>query len=189
MIGSDNVCEVNLATVIEPTTSGYDSRIISTESSAGQGGESSDSVGATRICRQCRTAFALVDARRRFCSDRCQKESFRVSVGLRQAKHAAKHPDKVWARQTLKNAINLGHVRRCTRCEACGERKHTHGHHSDYAKPYYVTWLCSTCHAALEDGQHFGCGREKDGVRSGHTERLQPEQQNRNCNSLAGGSR
>lgn len=161
MIGSDNVCEVNLQTVIEPTVTVTSSVITSPKSkSAGKGGRPELSP-RLRNCRQCDAAFTTSDSRVRFCSTACGRISFRASLRRRQAKHAERYSERVHARQTLKNAIVLGIVRRCTRCEKCGAVGKTHGHHSDYGRPYFVEWLCSSCHAALDGGLHFGGGKLK----------------------------
>jgi hypothetical protein len=153
MTGSDNVCNVNQIKDLRD----FDSRISCPNSQQ----DSEADPPAVRACRGCLQPFPVIDKRRHFCSDKCQRETFSASLRRRQAEHRAKFPDRIVARQTLKNAILLGKVRRCSRCEECGEKTFTEGHHGDYAKPYYVTWLCRACHASLEDGQHFGCGREK----------------------------
>ena len=164
MFGSDNVWNVNqtkdlrdLKDVINPT-----------ESQVSCAGESSDFASwmqpRQRVCAACATPLMAVDRRVRYCSVACQRKTAAASLRRRQAEHRAKFPERVTARQALKNAILLGKVRRCTRCEECGAKGHTEGHHHDYAKPFYVTWLCRECHAGLDGGQHFGCG--------GHAERL-----------------
>jgi hypothetical protein len=152
MIGSDNVCNVNQINDLRD----FESVITSPKTQSAE-------PAPARICNGCGEALTSTDRRRRFCSDSCQRTTFLVSLRRRQNEHRAKFPDRVVARQTLKNAILLGKVRRCSRCEGCGEKAFTEGHHDDYAKPFYVTWLCRACHASLEDGQHFGCGREKHG--------------------------
>jgi len=154
MIGSDNVCDVNE----NKGLSGFDSGIKSSKLQVPCAGESSESCAHSPICRGCSVAFVTSDRRRRFCSEKCQRETAAASLRRRQAEHRQKFPEREHARQTLKNAIVLGKVRRCARCEACGAVGHTDGHHTDYSRPLYVTWLCRSCHAGLDDGQHFGCG-------------------------------
>lgn len=54
-------------------------------------------------------------------------------------------PLKNMARQLLRRAVLSGRVKResCARCD----RTDTHGHHTDYAKPLEVVWLCPRHHA------------------------------------------
>ncbi len=54
------------------------------------------------------------------------------------------NPEKYKAHQHVQRALKRGDITRLP-CETCGEIK-THAHHSDYAKPLEVTWLCATCH-------------------------------------------
>lgn len=37
-------------------------------------------------------------------------------------------------------------------CEHCGNSAKIHGHHSDYAEPLKVNWLCASCHMQLHAG-------------------------------------
>lgn len=158
MTGSDNVCYRNE----NKGVSGFNSGIVSTELQPSCAGEGAQVRAHERICRGCGKSFdASADRRRRFCASECQQAAFSASLRRRQAQHRSRFPEREVARQTLKNAILLGKVRRCSRCEECGEKAFCEGHHDDYRKPLFVTWLCRACHARLEDGQHFGCGRQK----------------------------
>ncbi len=44
----------------------------------------------------------------------------------------------------MKYAVKVGRLIRGI-CVVCGEEK-THGHHTDYTKPYDVVWLCRIHH-------------------------------------------
>lgn len=157
MTGSDNACYVNA----NKGLSGFGDRIVS-PNPQGQGARQRAHVAAdVTVCRTCATAFETRDARRRFCSDACRKRAAAASLRRRQAEHRARYPQREICRSTLRNAILLGKVRRCSRCEECGKKAFTEGHHSDYAKPLFVTWLCRPCHALLDGGAHFGCGQFK----------------------------
>jgi hypothetical protein len=177
MTGSDSVWKVNWLNDLRD----FDSVIKDSKLQVGEGGENSEPCVESRICRGCARPFPLTDRRRRFCSEDCQREAFAASLRRRQTEHRHKFPDRVHARQTLKNAIVLGKVRRCTRCEACGAVGHTDGHHTDYSRPFYVTWLCRQCHAGLDDGQHFGCG--------GHARTVTPPAEVALLKEVAGGAR
>jgi hypothetical protein len=157
MIGSYNACLVNQINDLRD----FETDIKSPKVQAPCAGETSKLGAHARICRGCRQPFTTNDGRRRFCSDECRRQAFSASLRRRQAEHRERYPQRIAARQTLKNAILLGKVRRCTRCEECGAKTFTEGHHDDYAKPFYVTWLCRRCHARLEDGAHFGRGEFK----------------------------
>jgi hypothetical protein len=56
-------------------------------------------------------------------------------------KHKAKHN----ARTKLEYAVRTGKILRAP-CSVCGSL-HVQAHHSDYSKPYDVTWLCKLHHA------------------------------------------
>lgn len=115
-------------------------------------------------CRTCAAFFRRTAQHKRlgYCSDECQLTARRAGLRRRQAEYRTRHLDREHARKALHNAIALGYMRRCSRCEECGEVATTQGHHSDYTRPFCVRWLCRDCHAALDDGQHFGCGELKD---------------------------
>jgi hypothetical protein len=157
MTGSDNVCYSNE----NKGLSGFDSAINSPKLQDPPRGNSAAPAGFARNCRRCGTPFNTFDGRRRFCSNECRQTAFAVSLRRRQATHRVGSPDADRARQILKNAVLRGMIRRVTRCETCGRAGQTQGHHSDYNRPLFVTWLCRSCHAALDGGKHFGCGERK----------------------------
>lgn len=55
------------------------------------------------------------------------------------------------SRGKFRQALRDGVIRRPVRCEGCGELGPVEGHHHDYQRPLYVSWLCPVCHGA----QHF----------------------------------
>lgn len=116
-----------------------------------------------RICVWCAQEFHTTDGRVRLCSCGCVKERRRSNLAKRQAAYRDRHPERDRCRQILKNAINNGHVRRCTRCERCGAEGPMQAHHEDYSRPFFVEWLCVACHAGLDEGRHFGCGAGRQG--------------------------
>jgi hypothetical protein len=119
----------------------------------------------TRTCA-CGTPITSSDRRVKHCSADCAVAAKRLHRNARQAAYREAHPERERAKLTLNNAIRAGNIRRCTRCEECGERGFIEAHHSDYSRPYYVTWLCKSCHASLEDGRHFGAGQVKHAAQS-----------------------
>lgn len=56
------------------------------------------------------------------------------------------HPDRIYARETLRYAVASGRMSRGP-CEVCAATP-TDGHHDDYSKPLGVRWLCARCHRA-----------------------------------------
>lgn len=113
-------------------------------------------------CGQCGIVYGTSDGRSHYCGDACATAAKRRYGKRCQARYREAHPTREQARQALKNAVLLGKVRRALRCEQCGEVAETEGHHEDYTKPFFVQWLCRTCHSGLGDGRHFGAGQVKE---------------------------
>jgi len=63
--------------------------------------------------------------------------------------HLEQRTIKGRARTTVTNAIKLGHLARPNSCSVCGTAGLIQGHHTDYAEPLLVTWLCVDCHNAV----------------------------------------
>jgi hypothetical protein len=164
MTGSDNVCNVNQTKDLRHSDSGITCLNLQVQGEGESPCFVSDDNPGGRPCRACGSLFLSPDRRRRFCSDACQQASFSASLRRRQAAHRQRHPDREVARQALKNAVLLGNVRRCTRCEDCGAKTFTEGHHSDYSRPLYVEWLCRECHPAADRARQH---REAAAVKAG----------------------
>ncbi len=49
----------------------------------------------------------------------------------------------------LRYAVRVGKIEKPLLCENCNEEKRLEAHHSDYAKPLLVVWLCCKCHTGL----------------------------------------
>ncbi len=65
------------------------------------------------------------------------------------------------ARRTYTAALSNGTLTRPEKCERCGDDGRIHGHHTDYAKPLSVVWLCTRCHS----GEHYGLtGKQRSAV-------------------------
>ena len=77
-----------------------------------------------------------------------RKPNVKTAHAERQAKlyWDPAHRPRFMARWTLRNAIQLGHVKRQP-CRDCG-KPNAEGHHTDYNKPLDVIWLCRKCHIA-----------------------------------------
>lgn len=71
------------------------------------------------------------------------------AVRLRsQRRYREEHPERIAAMRLLNRAVGRGEVERQP-CEVCGDGNGL-GHHSDYARPLDVTWLCPGCHAPAD---------------------------------------
>jgi hypothetical protein len=71
-------------------------------------------------------------------------ETARLVQQRRWVSMCRRNPDKVRARKVLQRAVAAGRVIRGP-CAVCGALD-THGHHTDYRKPYAVVWLCQAHH-------------------------------------------
>jgi len=69
-----------------------------------------------------------------------QKEKWRAN----EKEMRAKYPEKYKARYLCKSAVKNGTLTKFP-CDVCGELK-VEAHHTDYSKPYDVTWLCKKHH-------------------------------------------
>lgn len=65
---------------------------------------------------------------------------------IKRAEWKKAHPEITRAHYLLSAAIRSGKIVRADHCCVCGRKCKPHGHHSDYSKPYEVTWLCASCH-------------------------------------------
>jgi acetoin utilization deacetylase AcuC-like enzyme len=59
-------------------------------------------------------------------------------------KKSFKYKDK--ARGAFERAVKYGFIIRPDKCSRCGIKCKPDGHHTDYAKPLEVQWLCKICH-------------------------------------------
>ena len=62
------------------------------------------------------------------------------------------NPEKLKANYLLNYAVKSGKIKRLP-CIKCGDPK-SHGHHSDYSKPYDVVWLCAKHHGKITSSNH-----------------------------------
>src|ERR1700719_1359171 len=55
------------------------------------------------------------------------------------------HTQKIKTRIETRKAIATGKLKPQP-CENCGTKENVQAHHTNYAKPLEITWLCATCH-------------------------------------------
>lgn len=183
MIGYDNICIVNQTKDLRPCSDGIkysakleDPPVVSSSPKR----FSTDFTAHARICLGCGNGFRTNNGRVLHCSPTCRTAVKRTDCAERQAAHRKRHPERDQCRSILRNAILLQRVRRPSRCETCGVVGKAEAHHEDYSRPFYVTWLCRSCHASLDDGQHFGCGKTK------HAATVAPSSADHLCQSVSG---
>lgn len=56
------------------------------------------------------------------------------------------NPEKKKAHEILLKVVMDGKITKPLLCEECGREARLSGHHTDYAKPLEVIFLCSSCH-------------------------------------------
>ncbi len=97
-------------------------------------------------CRTCRTAASR--AWKLAHPERAKEWSDRTRAKWREqmARHRAKHPERAAARNIVNTLIQAHILRRPARCERCGQQCKVHAHHSDYARPLWIEWVCVPCH-------------------------------------------
>ena len=97
-------------------------------------------------CLTCGTSSLTTRA---YCAEHSKKISDLVS---RRNALTVRDPERMRARALLAGAIRRGEIHRPAVCSRCGvSDPKINGHHHDYAKPLDVTWLCYSCHAAVEN--------------------------------------
>ncbi len=77
-----------------------------------------------------------------------------------QRRYSRRHPERIaatyakWTSANKRKHLVAARIRKTIYdgrlqrqpYEVCGRRRHVHGHHDDYAKPYEVRWLCAQHH-------------------------------------------
>ena len=69
----------------------------------------------------------------------------------RQRRWQKENPDKAKCHSIFHSAVASGKVVRPPVCSRCGVPCVPHGHHSNYAEPLLVVWLCPPCHGKEHD--------------------------------------
>ncbi len=74
----------------------------------------------------------------------------------RQRAHQILNAEKDNSRTLLRRAVQRGDLAKPDTCSRCGGGGRIEGHHTDYAKPLDVQWLCPPCHFNIHP--HFANG-------------------------------
>jgi len=114
--------------------------------------------GLTSHCRKChgegqmRTRDAEKNriASRESAQRARLRDPEKVRARERLAASVREVSQKTLARDELNRAVAAGRIARPSVCEKCGRARKVHGHHTDYAQPLLVTWLCTLCHGFVD---------------------------------------
>ena len=104
------------------------------------------------LLKNCRKPSGIQYYMCRTCVNNKQKKYYSTPVGKEKQleinkRTIMKFPEKRKAREVLARAIKAGKVDKPEICEDCSSKvNRIEGHHSDYAKPLEVKWLCTSCH-------------------------------------------
>ncbi len=111
----------------------------------------------TKECKQCKVTKPLSEMVRRHsrgtydsrcieCNRKRCREFYKNNRKIYVTRDKI-HTEKTRARNSLKNAVRLGKIKKQP-CEICGETK-VDAHHEDYSKQFAVKWLCRKHHSEL----------------------------------------
>lgn len=124
----------------------------------------------TKVCTKCHRELPTnnfqADKRRLFgvgshCRD-CKREYRQVNKDmLLIAQYQRRSLDKTITPQrrawnALYYALRVGKIDKPDTCEVCNHPSNIiQGHHSDYTKPFDVTWCCQDCHTKLKRSEDY----------------------------------
>jgi hypothetical protein len=57
-----------------------------------------------------------------------------------------KFPEKSTARYLVRQAVKSGKLIPLDECEVCLSEDNVEGHHPDYSRPFFLLYLCKSCH-------------------------------------------
>ena len=75
----------------------------------------------------------------------------RVDAKLTYEEYSAREVARDAVRARTKAALRSGKITKPACCEACTDKCELQAHHTDYAKPLEVVFLCARCHARLHE--------------------------------------
>lgn len=78
----------------------------------------------------------------------------KAAINEKRREYYANNLEKFRAKAKVRNAIKYGRLVRPSKCEAklacCMGDGKIEAHHSDYARPLDVIWVCKSCHYRLD---------------------------------------
>ena len=100
----------------------------------------------------------------RKCAARVSNDKRIAPPSSQAAKHTRKdkenNPEKVTARNLVRQALKTGKIIPPPYCESCFEPVRLEAHHEDHERPYYLCFLCKKCHALHDKHKLIGYGTE-----------------------------
>lgn len=111
--------------------------------------------GLLHLCRECNRAhvkaWQVANREKHRKTNRIwSKGSGRLTLLRWKRADMAAHPERYVARAKLNHEIRVGRLKR-GQCAVCGSPR-AEAHHSDYAKPLNVNWLCRLHHVQQHKG-------------------------------------
>ena len=116
--------------------------------------------GLQEKCKECARAAASKNYRanrdyyKKYEHDRFQRVERKAAALEYQRRRREAHPEKNAARNAVSNALRDGIIVKGA-CSVCGSVVNIEAHHSDYAAPLEVTWLCRKHHLELHNKEAY----------------------------------
>ncbi len=119
-------------------------------------------IGYTSHCRQCLAGPTRDRAKRRLAREperirainrKKAKDSYRrrrEAILKKVSRYRAENREKIRAQSRVYSALRNGSLVRPCACSTCFSHCKPDAHHTDYAEPLEVQWLCRSCHHLLK---------------------------------------
>lgn len=98
--------------------------------------------------RECHLAYVRANPEKVKESELKYRKNNPEKVNEYQRKYRKNNPIKRKAQKAVSYAIQKGRLFRPENCSVCHNHSNIDAHHSDYAKPLDVIWMCGRCHKA-----------------------------------------
>ena len=117
--------------------------------------------GKQPICKACvrsyQKKYKNSPAGKKACEEWCKSERGRSILRVCAKRYYWKHRDRELARCRVYDHRSRENIVKPGQCSRCGSPDKVQAHHSDYAKPLDIKWLCHSCHCK-EHGKSSACG-------------------------------
>ena len=111
--------------------------------------------GRSGTCKDCHNESRKERRRVRWKEDKQYRAKREESNArwVEKYKNCETTKNKRAARDKVQKAIKSGKLIRPKKCEHCEVQGPLEAHHTDYAEPLKVNWLCRTCHGREHTGE------------------------------------